>query len=44
MSEKENPKKRLLNDDFLDNDEDADDLEVAKELLEENTVIVTNKA
>ena len=40
MSEKENPKDRLLDDDLLDDEENADDIEVAKELLEENVVII----
>ena len=40
MSEKDYTKDRLLDDDLSEEDEDVDDLEVAKELLEENTVIV----
>jgi putative ABC transport system ATP-binding protein len=41
VSEKDNPKNRLSNDDLLEDDEDIDDLEVARELLEKNVVIVT---
>jgi putative ABC transport system ATP-binding protein len=40
VSEKFNPRKRLFEDDLLEDDEEIDDLEVAKELLEENVVIL----
>ncbi len=40
MSEEEYERERFLKEDLLKDDEDPDDLEVAKELLEENIVIV----